>query len=45
MLDQMVETALPPQGAGDDLRRQRAVALIGELLSARVQRRGEIRAP
>ncbi len=44
MLDQMVEAALPPQCAGDNLRRQRTVALIGELLATHVKRRGQIRA-
>src|SRR5688572_29396825 len=44
VLDQEIETALPPERAGDDLRRERAVALVGEALPAVGERRRQIRA-
>jgi hypothetical protein len=37
--DQMIERTLPPERAGDDLRGERTVAFVGEMLAA-VRQRG-----
>ena len=42
VLDEMVEAALPPQRAGDDLGSQRPIALVLEMLAAGVECRGQI---
>jgi hypothetical protein len=42
MLDEVIEGALPSERAGDDGRRERAVAVVGECGAAGCERSGEV---